>query len=206
MNIILAGPPASGKGTQAKILAEKLGFYHLSTGDMFREHIKNNTEIGKQVLQIEDGKYASDDITIDMVEKHIKKIALMPSMYKLKKDFNIIFDGYPRTIPQAEALDRIFLKDLKIVFLTVDKETLELRAAKRMLIENRADDDILKFQNRYRDYQQTYLDLKNYYKDKDIEYVDGTQSIDEVAEDIYFKIKNKIVYIDGTQSVEKIKN
>lgn len=172
MNIILFGPPASGKGTQAKIFAQKFGLRHISTGDMFRQHIKNNTEIGRSVLQIEDGKYASDEITIKMVQSEIESSHLQ----------HFIFDGFPRTSPQAAALDKMVTIS-KVIFLTVDKETLEYRVAARKLKENRADDDLLKFKKRYEDYQNSYAELKSYYSN--INYVDGTAPVEEVTNQIF---------------------
>jgi adenylate kinase len=172
MNIVIFGPPASGKGTQAKILAENLNLYHLSTGDMFRQHIKDNTEIGKQVLQIQNGEYASDEITIQMVKFEIEK--------NTTKGF--IFDGFPRTLPQAKELDRM-LDISKIIFLNISKETLIKRVLLRKVQENRSDDDIEKFHNRYKDYEKSRDELSKYYKN--INFVNGSLLIKDVSNRIF---------------------
>ncbi len=174
-NIILFGPPASGKGTQAKIFAQKFGLKHISTGDMFRAHIKNNTEIGRKVLQIEDGKYASDEITIAMVKNEVFK----------NSHHHFIFDGFPRTTTQAMALDEMMTISKKI-FLNVEKEVLKHRILERKLKENRTDDDLIKFENRYRDYEESRGDLNRHYHYNTITNINGSLPVGEVT-DLIFK-------------------
>ncbi len=97
LNIVLFGPPGAGKGTQSERLIEKYDLVHLSTGDMFRAHIENNTELGQRVKQImADGFLVPDSVTIDMLEEEVQK-------HPNAKGY--IFDGFPRTVVQAEALD-----------------------------------------------------------------------------------------------------
>ena len=97
LNIVLFGPPGAGKGTQSERLIEKYGLVHLSTGDMFRMHISENTPLGQKVKQIlADGLLVDDSITIEMLEHEVQN---HPSVN------GFIFDGFPRTVPQAQALD-----------------------------------------------------------------------------------------------------
>ena len=99
MNIILFGPPGAGKGTQSKYLVEKIKGFQISTGDMLREEIQNQSEIGKKIINdMNDGKFVSDEIVNDL----IKDVIFDP-----KKKNKLIFDGYPRSISQAENLDKL---------------------------------------------------------------------------------------------------
>ena len=120
MNLILFGPPGAGKGTQARYLVEKLNGFQVSTGDMLRNEIQNNTEIGKLIINdMNDGKFVNDEI----VNKLIYKVISDP----LKKN-KLIFDGYPRSIKQAENLDLLLSNSNQkinfIFFLNVNKETI----------------------------------------------------------------------------------
>ena len=102
MNLILLGPPGAGKGTQAKFIAKKFNLYQLSTGDLLRDEIKNKTEIGKKIEQI----IAHGDFVIDEIVNKLLKKVITSSPYRNR----IIFDGYPRNIPQAENLETILKK------------------------------------------------------------------------------------------------
>ena len=137
MNIILFGPPGAGKGTQSKYLVNKLNAFQISTGDLLREEITKNSDIGKSIINdMNDGKFVSDEI----VNKLIKNLIFDP-----QKKNNLIFDGYPRSLSQAKNLE-VLLKNSNqnidlILFLNVDKETILKRLEKRKVIENRSDDD-----------------------------------------------------------------
>ena len=137
MNIILFGPPGAGKGTQSKYLVNKLNAFQISTGDLLREEIKKNSDIGKAITNdMKNGKFISDDI----VNKLIENLISDP-----QKKNKLIFDGYPRSLSQAKNLE-VLLKNSNqiidlILFLNVDKETILKRLEKRKIIENRADDD-----------------------------------------------------------------
>ena len=137
MNIILFGPPGAGKGTQSKYLVDKLKAFQISTGDILREEIKKNTDIGKAIIDdMKNGKFISDDI----VNKLIENLISDP-----QKKNKLIFDGYPRSLSQAKNLE-VLLKNSNqsidlILFLNVDKETILKRLEKRKIIENRSDDD-----------------------------------------------------------------
>ena len=144
MNIILFGPPGAGKGTQSQYLVKKLNGFQISTGDMLRNEIKINSEIGIKINQdMNDGHFISDDI----VNNLIKNVVFDP-----KKKGKLIFDGYPRTISQAKNLD-IILEDSNqnidfIFFLNVNKETIIKRDETRKILENRSDDKLETIINR----------------------------------------------------------
>jgi adenylate kinase len=98
INLILLGPPGSGKGTQAELLRDKLGFQHYSTGEVFRDHIKRKTTVGLEVEEyVISGKLVPDEVVLEVVNAFLAEHARKP----------IVFDGFPRTVPQAEGLDRV---------------------------------------------------------------------------------------------------
>ena len=137
MNIILFGPPGAGKGTQSKYLVNKLNAFQISTGDLLREEIKKNSDIGKAITNdMRNGKFISDDI----VNKLIENLISDP-----QKKNKLIFDGYPRSLSQAKNLEALLKNSNQsiglILFLNVDKETILKRLEKRKIIENRSDDD-----------------------------------------------------------------
>ncbi len=160
LNLVLFGPPGAGKGTQSEKLISKYNLVHISTGDIFRAHIKNQTELGKQVSQIiADGNLVPDSITIAMLEEEIKN---NPEA----KGF--IFDGFPRTVAQAEALDA-FLKGIDsgitgVVALDVTEEELTQRIAKRQEISGRADDAADKLKKRIEEYFGKTIHVLPYYE------------------------------------------
>lgn len=136
INLILFGPPGSGKGTQAAKLVERLGLTHISTGDLFRYELGNNTDLGKQAQSYMDkGELVPDSVTIAMLEN---KMNLTPN----PKGY--ILDGFPRTIAQAEALDKIMTKRntkvTHLIALNVDDEEIVKRLLERGKTSNRADD------------------------------------------------------------------
>ena len=160
LNLVLFGPPGAGKGTQSEKLISKYNLVHISTGDIFRSHITNQTELGKQVSQIiADGNLVPDSITIAMLEEEIKN---NPNA----KGF--IFDGFPRTVAQAEALDA-FLEGIGsnitgVVALDVTEEELTQRIAKRQEISGRADDAADKLKKRIEEYFGKTIHVLPYYE------------------------------------------
>ncbi|MGN0004184.1 MAG: adenylate kinase [Sphingobacterium composti] len=160
LNLVLFGPPGAGKGTQSEKLIAKYNLVHISTGDIFRAHIKDQTELGKQVSQIiADGNLVPDSITIAMLEEEIKKNPLATGF---------IFDGFPRTVAQAEALDA-FLDSIDtsisgVVALDVTEEELTQRIAKRQEISGRADDAADKLQKRIEEYFSKTIHVLPYYE------------------------------------------
>ena len=181
MNIILFGPPGAGKGTQSKYLVKKIKGFQISTGDMLRDEIKNETEIGKKIINdMNDGKFVSDDI----VNKLIKDI-----VYDPEKKGRLIFDGYPRSLSQATNLD-FLLKDTNqkiniIFFLNVKKETIIERIKKRKTIEKRLDDELNTILKRYDTYMNTTKPVLDFYsKNPNFHEIDGSLKIDEITRKI----------------------
>ena len=128
MNLILFGPPGAGKGTQSKYLVKKLNGFQISTGDMLREEIKNNSEIGKKIINdMNDGKFVNDEI----VNELIKKVVFDP-----QKKNKLIFDGYPRSLSQAKNLNELLNNSDQnidyIFFLNVNKNEIVKRNEKRI--------------------------------------------------------------------------
>ena len=178
MNIILFGPPGAGKGTQSKYLVKKLNNIQISTGDILRNEIKKNSEIGKIISKdMHDGKFVSDEI----VNKLIKDIVFDSS----NKD-KLIFDGYPRSISQAKNLDSLLnasnQKIDHIFFLNVNKETIIKRIEKRKIIEKRSDDELDTIIKRYDKYMETTKPVLDFYsKNPQFNEIDGTHEIDEIT-------------------------
>ncbi len=180
--LIFFGAPGAGKGTQAKKLAAKYNLTHLSTGDMLREKIKQKTELGLIAKKYMDkGNLVPDDVIIGMVRNFITA---------LRNTDGVILDGFPRTIPQAEALDaELKLYDLEVcdvVFLDVEKQTLIDRLSKRAEIENRKDDsDISIVENRINVYNQKTAPVISYYeKQNKLKKVKGEGEIDDIFNSI----------------------
>ena len=182
-NFVLFGKPGSGKGTQAEHLSEKYKLYHISTGDLFRKNISQNSNLGLLAQSYMDkGELVPDEVTIKMLENEIKENP---------KSKGFLFDGFPRTIAQAESLDK-FLKsiDMQInatIALDVDEEELISRIIDRGKTSNRSDDqDIEKIQNRFNEYNMKTSTLSKYYKDqKKFFEVDGSGSVDEITKRLF---------------------
>ena len=181
MNIILFGPPGAGKGTQSKYLVNKLNAFQISTGDLLREEIKKNSDIGKAITNdMKNGKFISDDI----VNKLIENLISDP-----QKKNKLIFDGYPRSLSQAKNLE-VLLKNSNqsidlILFLNVDKEIILKRLEKRKTIENRSDDETDTIVRRYEKYMETTQPVLNFYSDNpNFKEVDGSMQIEEITKKI----------------------
>ena len=177
MNLILFGPPAAGKGTQAKRLVDERGFIQLSTGDLLRAARKSGAELGQRVAAIMDsGALVSDDIVIALIEEQLAAHA----------GASFIFDGFPRTVAQADALDALLARhgaqiDL-VIRLEVDEAALIARVTKRFEEEGRADDNPESFKVRLKAYSDQTAPLAAHYKAQGkLVGVDGMAPIEAVA-------------------------
>ena len=190
VNLILFGKPGSGKGTQAEFVKRKYDLVHISTGDLFRNNISNNTDLGLLAKSYMDkGDLVPDEVTIKMLEAEVNKHS---------NANGFIFDGFPRTTIQAEILDQ-FLSTLKLsismtIALEVDENLLIDRLINRGKDSGRADDqDRSKIQNRFEEYNNKTYPLINYYKNQDKFYeVNGVGDINEISARIFNTIDNKI--------------
>ena len=181
MNIIIFGPPGAGKGTQSKYLVKKLNSFQVSTGDMLREEIKKDTEIGKKIINnMNEGKFVEDKIVNKLLEKII---------FDSKKTSKLIFDGYPRTINQAKNLEILLIKSNQkinfIFFLNVNKEVIIKRIEKRKILEKRPDDDTNTILKRYDRYMVNTKPVLDYYsKNQNFHEVDGSMEINDISQKI----------------------
>lgn len=182
MNIVLFGGPGSGKGTQSEKIIEKYGLHHISTGEVLRDHIKRETELGKIAKKyIDEGQLIPDDLMISILDDVIEKEA--------KDKPGVIFDGFPRTIPQAEALKKLLEKRGKelhaVVGLEVPDEELVKRMVNRGKLTGRADDNEETIKKRLNVYHSQTSPLKEHYKKQD-KYVaiDGNRDINHIFDNI----------------------
>tara|TARA_B100001057_G_scaffold499229_1_gene609090 strand:+ start:390 stop:971 length:582 start_codon:yes stop_codon:yes gene_type:complete len=183
INLILFGKPGSGKGTQAEFVRKSYNLVHISTGDVFRRNIAKNTDLGILAKSYMDkGDLVPDDVTIKMLEEEVNK-------NQHSKGF--IFDGFPRTAKQAEILDK-FLSDqnLKIsmtIALDVDEKILVKRLLDRGKQSGRSDDqDIIKIQNRFDEYNKKTLELIDFYKAQNKFFsIDGSGTINEITQRLF---------------------
>jgi adenylate kinase len=178
MNLILFGPPAAGKGTQAKRLVDTRGLIQLSTGDMLRAAIASGSPLGRQVEGIiTRGDLVPDDIVISLIEERLPEAEAIGGA---------IFDGFPRTVAQAEALDEMLERrgsriDL-VIRLSVDEEAIKARIAGRFAESGRPDDNPVAFEKRLVAYNRDTAPLLPYYEQQNkLVTVDGMAPVESVA-------------------------
>ena len=181
MNIVIFGPPGAGKGTQSKFIVNKYGLHQLSTGDLLRNEIKNKTELGSKITRImNNGELVSDEIVSNLISKFISN-----DIYKHK----IIFDGYPRTLDQANNLDNLLKANKQkiniVLKLSVSLETVKKRILERQSQENRADDNEEIAIKRYQTYEKSSEPVLHYYKQSNLlKVVNGEATISEINSEI----------------------
>ncbi|MDB2606469.1 adenylate kinase [Zobellia sp.] len=179
INLVLFGKPGAGKGTQAEFLKEKFNLKHISTGDLFRYNMKNDTELGKLAKSyINRGDLVPDEVTIKMLQDAVEK----------NPDASgFIFDGFPRTTAQAESLDAFLAtKEMKIdatIALEANDEVLIQRLLERGKVSGRSDDqDESKIRNRFDEYNEKTAPLKDFYAEQNkFHSVNGIGAIDEIT-------------------------
>jgi adenylate kinase len=158
VRILIVGPPGAGKGTQATVLSEQLGVPHISTGELFREHVGDDTELGKQVKKyLASGKLVPDEVTIEMVRARLADADC---------GGGFLLDGFPRTVPQAEVLADILHRqdcDLDAVLLL---DVPEQVVVKRLLARGREDDNVEVIRRRQQVYQEETAPLLEFYFDR----------------------------------------
>lgn len=179
MNIILFGPPGAGKGTQAEKISSHFNLPHLSTGNIFRENIKNETPLGKKVKSIMDsGKLVPDETVVELVASELDKP---------EYDNGVILDGFPRTVAQAKALDDYLQKNDKQIDAFITLEVPEEELISRILNrgEGRSDDTPEKVKTRLQVYRNETKPVMDYYEEKGaVQKIDGVGSVDEIFERI----------------------
>ena len=181
MNIVIFGPPGAGKGTQSNFIVKEFKLHQLSTGELLRKEIKENTNLGQQISSIiSSGNLVSDNIVTNIIEKYISN-----KIYKSR----LIFDGYPRNLNQANNLKNLlnqYGQKVDIVLkLSVSLETIKKRIMERSSIEKRADDNQKIAIKRYETYESNIEPVINFYKQSNLlKVVNGETSISEINDEI----------------------
>jgi adenylate kinase len=180
--LVLVGPPGAGKGTQADALSEKLGIPHISTGDLFRSHIGDGTELGRRVKQyLDDGDLVPDDITNQLVEERLAEPDTTDGF---------LLDGFPRSVGQAEMLSKVLAQsDQKldaVVQLQVDEDVV----VGRLLARRRADDNEEVIRNRQRVYRGETAPLLDHYRDILVT-VDGVGEVEEITNRVLSALRDR---------------
>ncbi len=180
MRLIIFGPPGAGKGTQANLISQKYGVEHISTGDVLREAVKNETDIGKEAKKyMERGELVPDSVVIEIIRQKISSLS----------NGSFMLDGFPRTLAQAEALDKMLegqgMSLDVVIMLDVDDSEIIKRIMGRREIEGRSDDTEEVVRNRLAVYREQTAPLEDYYRSKGkLVKIDGKGTIEEVFQRI----------------------
>ena len=181
MNIVIFGPPGAGKGTQSSLIVKKFNLHQLSTGDLLRKEIKDNTKLGQDISSIiNEGNLVSDSIVGNLIEKYLSNIT-----YKNR----LIFDGYPRNLIQAKNLDQLLKKynqkiDL-VLKLSVGLKTIKNRIKERKSLEKREDDSEAVAIKRYETYESNISPIIDFYKQSNLlKVINAETSITEINNEI----------------------
>ncbi len=186
MNIVIFGPPGAGKGTQSKFIVENFDLYQLSTGELLRKEIRDNTKLGQEISSIiNTGNLVSDNIVGNLIENYLSN---------KKYEGRLIFDGYPRNLIQAKNLDFMLKKygqKINIALkLSVNLETIKKRISDRKNLENRKDDNEEIAIKRFETYEDNIKPVINFYKDYNLlKVVNGEASVSEISAEISDIIK-----------------
>jgi adenylate kinase len=179
---ILFGPPGSGKGTQATIISERFGLIHVSTGQMLRDEVAADSELGREVAPImKSGGLIPDDVMVRVIEKRLAQPDAAAG---------VLLDGFPRTVPQASELDEMLERTGReigvVLFFDVPESELQKRIAERSEIDHRADDTPEAFIQRMREYEAKTAPVIGYYEGRGtrIEFVNGNAPISAVTDSI----------------------
>lgn len=177
MLIIFIGPPGSGKGTQAERICTRLDIAHLSTGDMLRAAIEAETELGSQAAAyMQRGELVPDQLVVEMVGE---------SLGRANSSSGCLLDGFPRSLPQAEALDGLLQREGKQLSQVIELDVPDEELVQRLLARKRPDDTSETIQNRLQVYQQQTRPLLDYYQQRGLlESVRGSGTMEEVEERI----------------------
>jgi len=196
LNIVIFGAPGSGKGTQSERIVEKYGINHISTGDVLRAEIKNGTELGKTAKgYIDQGQLIPDELMID----------ILASVFDSFKDSKgVIFDGFPRTIAQAEALKKMLAErgqDVSVMLdLEVPEDELMVRLIKRGKDSGRADDNEETIKKRLHVYHSQTSPLIDWYKnEKKYQHINGLGTMDGIFADICEAVDAKLLKVTSTR-------
>jgi adenylate kinase len=177
MRIVFIGPPGAGKGTQAQRLEEQRGIVHLSTGEMLRDSIKAGTELGRQAARyMETGELVPDDVVVGIVAERLAR----PDC-----DSGCLFDGFPRTVPQAKTLDKLLAQQGRKIDLALELQVQPAHLIERLLSRGRTDDQMETIGKRFREYDRLTQPLLDYYRRQGIlRTIDGDASPPEVFDRI----------------------
>ena len=199
MITVLFGPPGSGKGTQAAIISERFGLPHISTGEMLRDEVREDTELGREVAPImEGGGLIPDETMVRVIEHRLAQPDAEPG---------VLLDGFPRTVPQAQELDKMLERTGReigvVLFFDVPESELSKRIAHRAEVDHRADDTPEAFIQRMREYEAKTAPVIGYYEGRGtrLEYVNGNAPIEDVTDSILAIFGPQVTPTNGDEQV-----